>query len=296
MTFSRAEGEPTEDDGLAIAEVLGLACTEYDKFAYKSHPGAPEAEFCAAGYAGSQVPLATMEEQLRGSVLCTGHGGDRVWCERSSNTPVAGPRLSLPDAPTLSGASFNEFRLRVGFLHFPVPYIGMIHNAAIRAIARSHEMEAWSIGGDYDRPIQRRLVEEAGVPRRLFGQSKRASGNARISKIGKMTAASQADYRAFYVGLRRRAPKLRWLKARARHALVKLHYKAIHFRARHRLPALGIGLVPTRNYDKLDIRRPWAIHFTMQWGQEHIRHRYLEGEPDSHGRSGHRPEPARIVT
>jgi hypothetical protein len=295
MTFSRAEGEPTEDDGLAIAEVLGLVCTEYDRFTYKSYPGVPEAEFCAAGYAGSQVPLAAVEEQLRGSVLCTGHGGDRVWCERTSNALLAGPKLSIPAAANLSRASFNEFRLRVGFLHLPVPYIGMIHSTEIQAIARSPEMEPWCVGGSYDRPIQRRLVEEAGVPRRLFGQSKMASAHVRISKIGKMAAASQADYHVFYVGLRKRTPKLRRLKARARHALDKLHYKTLRFSTRHRLPTLGIEMIPTRNIHRLDIRQPWKTHFTMHWGQERIRDRYLEADPEQHGRSAHRPERAGIA-
>jgi hypothetical protein len=294
MTYSRAEGVSTEDDGLAIAELLGLSCSEYDRFAYRSQRGLPEAEFCAAGNLGSQVPLATMEEQLRGSVLCTGHGAARVWCERSSSAKAAGPNLSLHDAADLSGASLQEFRLRVGFLHFPVPYIGMIHATAIMAIAQSPEMEAWSIGGNYDKPIQRRIVEEAGIPRHLFGQKKMASGHSRIGEIRRMTAASQTDYRAFYVGLRKRAPKLRWLKARAKRALQKRLYKTLRLSARHRLPAFGIGLLPTMNCQQFDIRRPWARHFTMHWGQERIRHRYLEGEPEQPGKPSHRPEPAGI--
>jgi hypothetical protein len=36
-------------------------------------------------------------------------------------------------------------------------------------------MRQWSIGGEYDRPIARRLAEEAGVPRHLFGQTKLAT-------------------------------------------------------------------------------------------------------------------------
>jgi hypothetical protein len=286
-TFSRAEGEPTRDDGLAIAEALGLECTDYDRSAYKERPGVPEAEFCAAGYAGSQVPFAALEEQLRGSVLCTGHGGDRVWCRASPDETVAGPGLSLPDAPSLGGASLNEFRLRVGFLYFPVPYSHMIHSAAIHAISRSREMEPWSIGGNYDRPIQRRLVEEAGVPRRMFGQSKQGFGHFWISEIGRMTATSRADYRAFYVALRRRTPRLRWLRARAGHVLDKLHYKAIRFLTRRRLLAFGTGPRPTSSYHRLDIRRPWALHFTMHWGQERIRHRYLEAEPGQHAGGHH---------
>ncbi len=36
-------------------------------------------------------------------------------------------------------------------------------------------MKHWSIGTDYDRPIPRRIAEDAGVPRQSFGQEKRAT-------------------------------------------------------------------------------------------------------------------------
>src|SRR2546427_8786426 len=32
----------------------------------------------------------------------------------------------------------------------------------------------WRLGSDYDRPIPRRILEEAGIPRRLFGNRKKA--------------------------------------------------------------------------------------------------------------------------
>jgi hypothetical protein len=35
-------------------------------------------------------------------------------------------------------------------------------------------MRPWRVGGHYDRPIPRRLVEEAGVPRRSYAKEKRA--------------------------------------------------------------------------------------------------------------------------
>jgi hypothetical protein len=35
-------------------------------------------------------------------------------------------------------------------------------------------MQAYSIGGNYDRPIPRRITEEAGVPRELIGTEKKA--------------------------------------------------------------------------------------------------------------------------
>ena len=41
-------------------------------------------------------------------------------------------------------------------------------------------MQPYSVGGDYDRPIPRRIVEEAGVGRHKFGMRKNAT-NPRLS-------------------------------------------------------------------------------------------------------------------
>jgi hypothetical protein len=39
-------------------------------------------------------------------------------------------------------------------------------------------MRGWDVGGDYSRPIPRRIVESAGVPREAFGVSKRVTAVA----------------------------------------------------------------------------------------------------------------------
>jgi len=58
--------------------------------------------------------------------------------------------------------------MRVGFLHFAVPGIGAIHAQALHRVT-SDEMRPWSVGGPYDKPIPRRMAEEGGVSRHLFG-------------------------------------------------------------------------------------------------------------------------------
>jgi hypothetical protein len=73
-----------------------------------------------------------------------------------------------------SGTTIADFRLRVGFLHIPVPFIGACRHAEIHTISNSTEMHPFSVGGDYDRPICRRILEEAGIPRELVGQRKQA--------------------------------------------------------------------------------------------------------------------------
>jgi hypothetical protein len=55
-----------------------------------------------------------------------------------------------------------------------VPYIGCTSHPSIHRISNSIEMQPWTLGNEYDRPIPRRLVEECGIDRGLFGMKKRA--------------------------------------------------------------------------------------------------------------------------
>lgn len=58
-----------------------------------------------------------------------------------------------------------EFRLIKGVFHCPVPFWGITRVGDLRRISISKEMAPWSLGGNYDRPIARRIIEDAGVPR-----------------------------------------------------------------------------------------------------------------------------------
>jgi hypothetical protein len=39
----------------------------------------------------------------------------------------------------------------------------------------SHRMDPWRVGTNYDRPVPRRILEESGIPRDMFGQKKSAT-------------------------------------------------------------------------------------------------------------------------
>jgi hypothetical protein len=150
-----------------IASHLGLDLTIGDRGAWKDTT-TPELPFLASGAYGSELYLAGVRDMLRGVVLFTGFHGDRVW-ERT--TTALGPDIARKDQ---SGLSMTEFRLDAGFLHCPVPFFGVRQIRAIHAIAQRSEMRAWTLGTDYDRPIPRRILEEAGIPRGAFGVKKSA--------------------------------------------------------------------------------------------------------------------------
>lgn len=170
ITFGSARpGYDEEDDsGREIADVLGLKVIEFDRLAYRSRDNFPEAEFLANGAGGEEVVFAPLDAVLPGRVFYTGYLGDAVWNRVSGrvNTELL---MLYP-----GGSSLGEFRLRVGFIHFPLPTIGYIRHPSIYAISNSHQLSPWALGTDYDRPIPRRLLEEAGVPRSAFGRTKKA--------------------------------------------------------------------------------------------------------------------------
>ena len=164
ITLRSARGG-VPDSGRAVAESLGLRCVEHDR--REAGAGGGEVEFLTTGTGGGDYPLGSFRGELDGALLLTGYHGDKVW-ERTVPPNVV---LKRGDS---SGCSLGDFRLRTGFLHIPVPFIGALRHPAIHAISNAPEMRAFSVGGSYDRPICRRILEEAGVPRELVGRSKRA--------------------------------------------------------------------------------------------------------------------------
>ena len=109
---------------------------------------------------GEDVVLAAMETALRGALLVSGVGGG-IWYRQRP------PRDDLTRFD-LQGCSLGEFRLRSDFVHVPLPLIGATQQPSLHDIVNSDEMQAYSVGGEYDSPIPRRIAEEAGLPRGTF--------------------------------------------------------------------------------------------------------------------------------
>jgi hypothetical protein len=74
-----------------------------------------------------------------------------------------------------AGHGLSEIRLKTGFIQAAIPVIGSRNRTSILGITESPEMLPWRLNTGYDRPIPRRIAEEAGVPREMFGQIKLAS-------------------------------------------------------------------------------------------------------------------------
>ena len=190
MTFTRARGG-SDDSGEAIASFLGLRCIAMDRGSWR-RLDCPEIPFLASNAYGEETHYAAFEPLLSGRVLFTGYHGDKVWAK---DTKSLGPDIVRGD-PT--GLALSEYRLHAGFLHCPVPFWGVRRIRDIHALSNAPELAAWDVPGDYSRPICRRIVESAGVPRELFGQRKNAASVVFWNpKEEFLTPASLADYRAW---------------------------------------------------------------------------------------------------
>jgi len=185
ITVNRSRGGGA-DSGLELAARLGLTTHVVERDAWRQH-AFPEVPFLASDAKGEEVYLKGAESHLAGRVLLTGFHGDGAWSRARHRLNGDVVRKDQ------SGLSLSEYRLWIGFLHCPVPFFGIRQAAAINAISRSPEMARWDWPSANSRPICRRILEEAGLPRHGFGLEKRAA-SVLLFDEGFLTPGSLAEY------------------------------------------------------------------------------------------------------
>jgi len=152
------------DSGAPVARRLGMDCREYPRKA-RNYPLEP-AIWAAGGRAGIlSWALFDFPEPL--CLFFTGWHGEKMWDHVSHDHPDPFVRR---DPGSLD---FCEYRLIKGVFQCPVPFWAARHNHETRAVTLSQDMAPWCTNKDYDKPIARRIVEEAGVPGNLFGTLKK---------------------------------------------------------------------------------------------------------------------------
>jgi hypothetical protein len=279
LTFyqTRADGsQDHSDSALEIGQALGMNVFTEDSQAYKALPGWPEAEFCANFETGLALPLAACEALISGKLLFNGGGGDWAWglyqiCDV--------PDMMSVYATYTDELSQHEFCLRTGTLIFSVPKIGIVNIHTIFQIARLPEMVPWSIPGDYNRPIPRRILETAGLPRGSFAAENRATGHANLHLAYARRPALVTTYDRFLAS----QPIPKWFGDRPPLTpgnLFNLVFDLI-YRAISKLPdriqaRLYFLTYPTlffeRRFRDTRLRTRWVYLF--HWGVEQIRSRY----------------------
>jgi len=158
-----------DDSGEPLARTLGMTPVIVPRSAWMSGAALPEVPFIASDSHGGDVFFRGAESVLTGKILLTGYHGDKVWakhCHAVDANIVRGDQ---------SGLSLTEYRLGIGMIHCPVSFWGVRQIADLHKISNGADMAPWDVPGDYSRPICRRIIEQAGVPRELFGQEKKAT-------------------------------------------------------------------------------------------------------------------------
>jgi hypothetical protein len=186
LSLDRAR-DGDEDSGAAIANILGLRSLVVPRDAWRAMT-LPEIPFMAGSPRGAEVVFKPAEHDLAGRVLFTGFHGDKMWAK---DTQDLSEHIVRGDN---SGLGFSEYRLWVGFIHCPVAFWGAQQIRDVHAISNSPEMKPWDVVAQYSRPIPRRFVEEAGVPRELFGTRKRFADVNLLRPQDFLTAQSFEDY------------------------------------------------------------------------------------------------------
>jgi len=181
------------DSGDEVAKHLGMEIRLFDRLAYLNDSSRYEAQFVSVGLGAEDIVFASFGAALRGKCLLTGMLGDKVWGFDWENI---GLNIARADN---GGGSLGEFRLDTDFVHVAVPFVGILGQRDILAISLSREMEPWRIGGEYDRPIARRIVESSGVHRGAFGVSKKAITvtKGQVASFEKLNPQAAIEYKSF---------------------------------------------------------------------------------------------------
>lgn len=172
VTFTGSE-KYVSDDGSDIARKLGYSVVvKKNAEAYKTSNKLVEAEYIAGGELGTGIVFSAFDEEFKNNLVLIGEGGDHIW-DRNAHDVNDVVRFS---DELYSGTTLIEPRLRLGYIYLPLPMYCATSWSSIYAISNSSEMKKWSLQNNYDRPIPRRIVEEAGIKRKDFGVGKKGAG------------------------------------------------------------------------------------------------------------------------
>jgi hypothetical protein len=168
---TRDKDTQIDDDGTAVCNALGLNFVPIDRRSFTREFDQEYLYYAALHYNQDANFNEIMGYVSDVSVILTGTLGE-MWYTAQCCKDRPGYINADLKRWDHGGHGLSEIRLVVGFIHLPLGYIGARRREDIFRITESPEMGPWRLENSYDRPIPRRIAEEAGVPRDLFGQVK----------------------------------------------------------------------------------------------------------------------------
>jgi len=266
FTFNRPS-HYENDCGTEIAKLLGYTkIHECDGDFAKTNTEYLEAADFASGDSGVLVTFEAYKDLFRNKLLFCGFQGDEFW---GIDHP---PYENLCIPIVISNSNSYEVFLQTNTVLIMIPSIGADHASQIYDISLSEEMSPWRLGVKYDRPICRRIVEEAGVPREMFGQKKVGAGYCfhydTLKTIGrKMSPQSYQSLLNFSKELKQNP--LKKIKAYCRFIFLNIPIYLPHV-----LNKFHINL-KMKKWNKEHLSNPVSTTYIL-WGVDHMKKYYKD--------------------
>lgn len=258
------------DDGSKVAERLGYSrIIKRDKDAFRSKVGIIDAEYISSGEIGTALQFSVFEDIFEGNLVFMGLRGS-YWEKH----------LSMTEEFEMCNYSFyetdvsvTENALKNGYIIIPLPTYGASACISIKNISNSSEMKPWTLGVKYDKPIPRRIVESAGIPRNSFGQIKYGGGfylgyetAGRMKR--KMSKDGYEDFLRFRKSYRNSRPISRFLHG--------VKYYNCLFPTYLSYACGRIGLHPGIKQKAPRIANPFAPNELFHWSVDVMKKRYSD--------------------
>lgn len=196
LTFDAPE-KYAIDSGEEIAKKMGYNnVISKNANTYLENEKYLEAEFVSSGEIGSGIVFAAFEREFENRIVFFGERGDNIW---NKNSKEMNNYFKFSEE-VFAGTSMIENRLKIGYIYLPLPLYHAQNWISIHDISNSKEMEQYSVGGNYDRPIPRKIVEEKGIDRLDFGQEKKGAGfSYKFDNLHRLkNRMSEKSYKSFY--------------------------------------------------------------------------------------------------
>jgi hypothetical protein len=178
------------------------------------------------------------------TLLVVGTHGDVIW-QKGLTSEYQRSRHFLDREP--SGTGLTEWRLHRGVFLAAIPFLGASKWDCLRRIHESDAMDPYRLGGGYDRPIPRRIVEERGVERNAFGRKKTQTASRSIYHPS--DREHMHDLAKFLAGKNKKLPRRLGILQRPVHLL----RNQVHSRT---------GWFPRKSFD--DLYFLWANNYLAE--------------------------------
>jgi hypothetical protein len=261
---------PEDDSGKVPLGFLGHEVREVDRCVHLTNSTSCDAEFALTAL--STYPfLSGCEEDLGRSLLVNGSLGDVIWSVNHHR--LAGDDWTDWGLHLLPFVSSTEHRLRVGYIDMGPQSMFVRHARALFRIASSEEMEVFRMNSGYDRPIPRRIIEEAGIPRSAFATRKMMTASLGFFYSMNMHPDARESYHSF-VFKSNPTGIFRWFSKGlfSMELFLYKHWFKKHqqFRNDHPDRMRLVALDGPRDHV------PWEQSFLFQWSFDMLKGRYSE--------------------